>query len=77
MWVGYLTTILHFACLSYMQSGKEFIILRLVDMQRVETEVTLFLFGAAYTKHWKTPVASLIGLMNPSFMKNGDSKVMS
>lgn len=45
-------------------------------MLRVENEVTLFLFGAAYTKHWKTPVASLVGLMNPAFMKNGDSKVM-
>lgn len=39
-------------------------------MTKVEAEVTLFLFGPAYTRHWKTPVASVIGLMNPNVMKN-------
>ena len=54
----------------YLQSGKDYIIMRLVDMNNVDEQVSLFLFGTAYDKYWKLTVSTAIGLMNPSIMKN-------
>ena len=44
--------------------------MRLVDMNNVDEQVSLFLFGTAYDKYWKLTVSTAIGLMNPSIMKN-------
>jgi minichromosome maintenance protein 10 len=39
--------------------------------------VTIFLFGAAYKTHWKTPVGAVVGVLNPQSMppKDGDDAV--
>ncbi|XP_067935139.1 protein MCM10 homolog isoform X2 [Watersipora subatra] len=50
--------------------GGDYIIFRLADMTNVDVEVSMFLFGRSYENHWKLPVATTIGLMNPGFMKN-------
>ncbi|ELU17712.1 hypothetical protein CAPTEDRAFT_229132 [Capitella teleta] len=51
--------------------GNSFTSWRLSSMSSCEDpQLQCFLFGAAFKKHWKTPVGSVVGLLNPSPMPN-------
>ncbi|XP_076861062.1 protein MCM10 homolog [Brachyhypopomus gauderio] len=53
-------------------NGKTFSIWKLNDLQNLEVNVSLFLFGTVHTDLWKTDTGTVIGILNPNPMKNKD-----
>ena len=49
------------------KNGKQYSIWKLSDL-KTKNVVTFFLFGGVYAEHWKLPVSSVIGLLNPKIM---------
>lgn len=39
--------------------------------------VSFFLFGEVFNTHWKMAVGSVIGILNPNFMKENNSEDIS
>lgn len=52
------------------QNGKKFCIWKLTDLKDCTKQVSFFLFGDVFTTHWKMAVGSVIGILNPNFMKD-------
>eukprot|EP00741_Cyanophora_paradoxa_P004986 tig00000842_g4833.t1 len=49
-------------------NGKNFVIWKLYDLSG--TAVSVFLFGRAYTEHWKETEGSLVAILNPKIMES-------
>jgi len=52
------------------QNGKKYAIWKLSDLKDCSKTPSFFLFGQVFTAHWKMAVGSVIGLLNPNFMKD-------
>ena len=52
------------------QKGKKYAIWKLSDMKDCTKTCSFFLFSEVFTTHWKMAVGSVIGLLNPNFLKN-------
>jgi minichromosome maintenance protein 10 len=59
------------------QKGKKYSIWKLNDLKDVTKQVSFFLFGEVYTTHWKMAVGSVIGILNPNFMKENNPDEIS
>ena len=59
------------------QKGKKFAIWKLCDLRDCNKIVSFFLFGEVYTTHWKMAVGSVIGILNPNFMKENSPDEVS
>ena len=59
------------------QKGKKFAIWKLCDLRDCNKVVSLFLFGDVFTTHWKMAVGSVIGILNPNFMKDNSPEEVS
>ncbi|KAK9509408.1 hypothetical protein O3M35_006735 [Rhynocoris fuscipes] len=57
------------------QKGSNYIIWTLSDLKLGLKKVSLFLFGRSYDNLWKTPVGTVVGILNPSVMNNKDDKI--
>ena len=56
------------------KNGKKFSIFKLSDL-KTEKMVSFFLFGEVHSQHWKLPVGTVIGLLNPNFLpENRDNQ---
>ncbi|XP_075932212.1 protein MCM10 homolog [Anarhichas minor] len=53
-------------------SGKTFSIWKLNDLHNLEVFVSLLLFGEVHREHWKTEPGTVIGVLNPTPMKQKD-----
>ena len=51
------------------QKGKKFAIWKLCDLKDCTNIVSFFLFGEVFNTHWKMAIGSVIGILNPNFMK--------
>lgn len=56
------------------QKGKKYAIWKLSDLKDCTKLVSFFLFGEVFTTHWKMAVGSVIGILNPNFMKENNNK---
>ena len=56
------------------QKGKKYSIWKLSDLKDCTKQVSFFLFGEVFTTHWKMAVGSVIGILNPNFMKENNNK---
>ncbi|XP_062862397.1 protein MCM10 homolog [Trichomycterus rosablanca] len=54
------------------KNGKTFSIWKLNDLHNLDIYVSLFLFGTVHTDLWKTETGTVIGILNPTQMKNKD-----
>lgn len=52
------------------QNGKKYSIWKLSDLKDCTKLVSFFLFGEVFNIHWKMAVGSVIGILNPNFMKD-------
>lgn len=59
------------------QKGKKFAIWKLCDLRDCNKVVSFFLFGDVFTTHWKMAVGSVIGILNPNFMKDNSPEEVS
>jgi len=59
------------------QKGKKFAIWKLCDLRDCNKVVSFFLFGDVFTTHWKMAVGSVIGILNPNFMKDNSPDEIS
>ena len=55
------------------QKGKKYSIWKLSDLKDCTKQVSFFLFGEVYNTHWKMAVGSVIGILNPNFMKESNN----
>lgn len=53
------------------QKGQKYSIWKLSDLKDCSKLTAFFLFGQVFTTHWKMAVGSVIGLLNPNFLKDG------
>ena len=51
------------------KNGKQYSIWKLSDL-KTKNVVSFFLFGDVYAEHWKIPVSSVVGLLNPKIMSD-------
>lgn len=56
------------------QKGSNFSIWKISDLSLDMKKVTIFLFSSAYKNFWKTPVGSVIGILNPSVLDSKDDQ---
>ncbi|GAB1609807.1 protein MCM10 homolog [Argonauta hians] len=54
--------------------GNTYSIWKLNDLQNCEENVSFFLFNEVYKTHWKMPVGTVIGLLNPNMMDKSERK---
>jgi minichromosome maintenance protein 10 len=59
------------------QKGKKYSIWKLNDLKDCTKQVSFFLFGEVFTTHWKMAVGSVIGILNPNFMKESNPEEVS
>lgn len=59
------------------QKGKKYSIWKLSDLKDCTKQVSFFLFGEVFTTHWKMAIGSVIGILNPNFMKENNSEEIS
>ena len=59
------------------QKGKKYSIWKLSDLIDCEKTVSFFLFGDVFTTHWKMAVGSVVGILNPNFMKENTGEEIS
>lgn len=52
------------------QNGKKYSIWKLSDLKDCTKVVSFFLFGEVFNTHWKMAIGSVIGILNPNFMKD-------
>ncbi|XP_071442899.1 protein MCM10 homolog [Hetaerina americana] len=55
------------------QKGSQYSVLTLSDLKIGLKKVSLFLFSGSFKAHWKNPVGTVIGILNPSVLNNRDS----
>jgi minichromosome maintenance protein 10 len=55
------------------QKGKKYSIWKLCDLKDCTKLVSFFLFGEVFTTHWKMAIGSIIGILNPNFMKENNA----
>lgn len=59
------------------QKGKKYSIWKLNDLKDCTKTVSFFLFGEVFNTHWKMAIGSVIGILNPNFMKENNSDEIS
>ncbi len=59
------------------QKGKKYSIWKLSDLKDCTKQVSFFLFGEVFNNHWKMAIGSVIGILNPNFMKESNSEEIS
>ncbi|XP_046386324.1 protein MCM10 homolog [Ischnura elegans] len=59
------------------QKGSQYSILTLSDLKLGLKKVSLFLFSGAFKTHWKLPVGTVMGILNPSVLNNRDSSCIA
>ena len=57
------------------KKGDKYSVWKLSDLSSLSSVVTVFLFGQAYRDHWKTPLGSVVALLNPNIMPNKEVSV--
>ena len=55
------------------QKGKKYSIWKLCDLKDCTKLVSFFLFGEIFTTHWKMAIGSIVGILNPNFMKENNA----
>lgn len=55
--------------------GKKYSIWKLSDLSGQNAVMTLFLFGEAFQKHWKTSLGTIIAILNPSVMPDREVRI--
>ena len=55
------------------QKGKKYSIWKLCDLKDTTKLVSFFLFGDVFTNHWKMAIGSIVGILNPNFMKENNA----
>ncbi|XP_057364805.1 protein MCM10 homolog [Daphnia carinata] len=59
------------------QKGKKYAIWKLSDLKDCTKQVSFFLFGEVFNNHWKMAIGSVIGILNPNFMKESKADEIS
>ncbi|XP_054712886.1 protein MCM10 homolog [Uloborus diversus] len=59
------------------KNGKTFSIWKMTDLHDCDKIVSVFLFGATHTEHWKTSVGTVVGILNPSIMPSKENNEIS